>query len=149
MGNINKQLKITPLSTLKDYANGEIVEFPPFAANMPFVARLKRPSMMVLMKAGKIPNSLLETANALFSDNASTKSQIDEKFYKEVLEIIETIAEASFIEPTWQEIKDNGIELTDEQYTFLFNYSQKGIQALEPFREQSEDSRDTANGKDV
>lgn len=130
---INKQLEVTPITILKEYAKGEIVQFPPFAEGQPFVARVKRPSMMVLMKTGKIPNSLMSTANALFIGDG-TKAECDEDFYTEVLGIIEVIAEASFIEPSWKELKDAGIELTDEQYTFLFNYTQKGIKALEPFR---------------
>lgn len=130
---INKQLQVTPLSTLKEYAKGEIVEFPPFAEGLSFVARLKRPSMMVLMKTGKIPNQLMATANSLFSGDTSD-AEINDEFYKEVLDIIEVIAEASFIEPSWAELKEANIELTDEQYTFLFNYTQKGIKALEPFR---------------
>ena len=130
---INKQLEVTHITTLKEYANGELVEFPPFAEGQSFVARVKRPSMMVLMKTGKIPNSLMMTANALFTGDNS-KSAMDEDFYREVLGVIEVIAEASLVEPSWKELQDEGIELTDDQYTFLFNYTQKGIKALEPFR---------------
>lgn len=130
---INKQLEVTPITTLKEYAKGELVEFPPFAEGQPFVARVKRPSMMVLMKTGKIPNSLMMTANALFTGDNS-KAAMDEDFYREVLGVIEVIAEASLVEPSWKELRDEGIELTDDQYTFLFNYTQKGIKALEPFR---------------
>ena len=129
---IDNQLKVTPIDDLLKYSRGELVEFPPFAENQPFVARLKRPSMMVLMKTGKIPNSLLSTANALFSGTSNVEE--DENFYKEILEVIEVVAEAAFLEPTWREIKDAGIELTDDQMTFLFNYTQKGVKALEPFR---------------
>ena len=130
---LNKQLEVTPITTLKEYAKGELVEFPPFAEGQSFVARVKRPSMMVLMKTGKIPNSLMMTANALFTGDNS-KSAMDEDFYREVLGVIEVIAEASLVEPSWKELQDEGIELTDDQYTFLFNYTQKGIKALEPFR---------------
>ena len=130
---IHKQLEVTPITTLKEYAKGELVEFPPFAEGQSFVARVKRPSMMVLMKTGKIPNSLMMTANALFTGDNS-KSAMDEDFYREVLGVIEVIAEASLVEPSWKELQDEGIELTDDQYTFLFNYTQKGIKALEPFR---------------
>ena len=130
---INKQLEVTPITTLKEYAKGELVEFPPFAEGQSFVARVKRPSMMVLIKTGKIPNSLMMTANALFTGDNS-KSAMDEDFYREVLGVIEVIAEASLVEPSWKELQDEGIELTDDQYTFLFNYTQKGIKALEPFR---------------
>ena len=131
-GKIVKQLEITPITTLKEYSNGEIIQFPPFAENKPFVARVKRPSMMVLMKTGKIPNTLLSAANALFSGEIG--NQADNDAYKEVLGVIEVLAEAGFVEPTWNELQEAGIELTDEQYTFLFNYIQRGVKALEPFR---------------
>lgn len=130
---INRQLEVTPLTTLKEYAKGELVEFPPFAEGQPFVARIKRPSMMVLMKTGKIPNQLMSTANSLFGGAGNTDAE-DSEFYKEVLGIIEVIAEASFIEPSWKDLTDAGLTLTDDQYTFLFNYTQKGVKALEPFR---------------
>lgn len=133
MSDIVKQLEITPITSLKEYAQGEIVELPPFSEGKPFIARLKRPSMMVLMKTGKIPNSLLLTANSLFAGDSSAAT-VDEDFYKQVLEVIEVIAEASFIEPSWSDLKEAGVELTDEQYTFLFNYTQRGVKALEPFR---------------
>lgn len=129
---INRQLKVTPIYELEKYAKGEVVEFPPFAENQPFVAKVKRPSMMVLMKTGKIPNSLLATANSIFSGNSNNTE--DEDFYKEMLDILDVIAEASFVEPTWRELKEANIELTDEQYTFLFNYTQRGVRALAPFR---------------
>ena len=132
--NINNQLKVTPLYELEQYAKGEIVEFPSFAENQPFVAKVRRPSMMVLMKTGKIPNSLLATANALFSGNS--ERNLDDDYFKDMLDILDVIAEASFVEPTWHELKEAGIELTDEQYTFLFNYSQRGVRALEPFRQK-------------
>lgn len=128
---IVKQLEVTPITTLKEYSNGEIVMFPPFSENKPFVARVKRPSMMVLMKTGKIPNSLLTAASALFSGDMKTEN--DSEAYKDILGVIEVLAEASFLEPTWSELQEAGIELTDEQYTFLFNYIQRGVKALEPF----------------
>lgn len=132
MNNISEQLEVTPITTLKEYAGGELVQFPPFSEDMPFVAKVKRPSMMVLMKTGKIPNSLLSAANALFSGNMRTEE--DSELYKEVLGVIEILAEASFVNPTWNELKEAEIELTDEQYTFLFNYIQRGVKALQPFR---------------
>lgn len=132
---VTKQLKVTPISTLKKYADGDIVQLPSFAEDKPFVARLKRPSMMMLMKSGKIPNALMAAANSLFNGDMS-KSKIDEDFYKDVLDVIEVIAEASFVEPLWSDLKEAGVELTDEQYTFIFNYTQKGVKALESFRQE-------------
>lgn len=128
---IDKQLRVTPLDDLKKYSYGELVELPPFFEGAPFVARLKRPSLMAMMKSGKIPNELLITANALFTGDTSD-SKIDEDYYSQALEVIEILADASFVEPTWEEIKEAGIELTDEQFIFLFNYTQKGVNAVKP-----------------
>lgn len=130
--------QITSLQNLKTYTKGQIVELPPFAEGMPFVARLKRPSMLVLVKSGKIPNELLKTANDLFmgrSNKSSGGSNTNE--LKEMFTIFDALCEASFVEPTWEEIKESGMELTDDQYTFIFNYSQQGVKALKSFRSQS------------
>ena len=130
--------QITSLQSLKTYTKGHIVELPPFAEGMPFVARLKRPSMLALVKSGKIPNELLKTANDLFmgrSNKSSGGSNTNE--LKEMFTIFDALCEASFVEPTWEEIKESGMELTDDQYTFIFNYSQQGVKALKPFRSQS------------
>ena len=56
---------------------------------------------------------------------------------KEVLEVVDVLCEAAFVEPTYAQIRDSGVELTDEQYMFIFNYTQNGVKALEPFRGQS------------
>lgn len=57
---------VTTIDDLRRYAKGSLVKLPSFAAGQPFVARLKRPSMMELVKNGEIPNELLTRANELF-----------------------------------------------------------------------------------
>nr|DAP26707.1 MAG TPA: hypothetical protein [Caudoviricetes sp.] len=126
-------MNITNLHDLSEYAKGQIVELPPFAENQPFVARLCRPSMLSLAKSGKIPNELLSTANNLFVDGKlDTKS--DPEALKNVFDLFDVICEACFVEPTYKDIQDAGITLTDEQYMFIFEYSQAGVKALKPFR---------------
>lgn len=129
-------LRLTPIVELQKYTEGELVQLPDFAEGQPFVAKLKRPSMLMMMKSGKIPNSLMNSAQTLFDGGNSQVAEDDgnDGFYKEVLEIIEILAEASFVAPTWQELKEAGIQLTDDQYIFLFNYVQRGVKALENFR---------------
>lgn len=130
-------LKITSFEDLQTYAKGDIVELPPFAQDRPFVARLTRPSMMELVKRGKIPNTLLKSANELFSGGIVGAFDEDkEDALSQLFEVIDVICEASFVEPTYQQIKDSGIKLTDEQLMFIFNYSQAGIKALESFRSE-------------
>lgn len=130
-----KILPITSLESLQEYARGAIVQLPSFSEDQPFVARLRRPSMMALAKSGKIPNSLLNTANSLFMGEGMDSS--NERALKEVLSIVDILCEAAFVEPTYSQLKEAGVELTDEQYMAVFNYTQQGVKALEPFREKS------------
>lgn len=130
-----KILPITPLESLQEYARGAVVQLPSFSEDQPFVARLRRPSMMTLAKSGKIPNSLLNTANSLFMGKGIDSN--NEGALKEVLSIVDILCDAAFVEPTYSQLKEAGVELTDEQYMAVFNYTQQGVKALEPFREKS------------
>lgn len=128
----NKILNITSIADLQSYAGGSVIELPPFAQGQPFVARLRRPSLLMLMKNGKIPNTLLAKATQLFDGNTEEIFENDNAM-SEVFDIMEILCEASFVEPTYKEIKDAGIELTDDQLMFVFNYSQQGVNAITPF----------------
>lgn len=131
----NRQMNVTSIQQLAEFAKGQLVELPPFGENQPFVARLKRPSMMALAKSGKIPNELLNTANELFFDGAK-KAALDENALQNMFNVMDVICDACFVEPTYSEIKGAGLELTDDQYMFVFNYSQTGVNALKPFRQE-------------
>lgn len=140
-------MDITSLAQLTKYAEGQVVELPSFAADQPFVARIRRPSMLALAKSGKIPNSLLKTANGLFLGDSKGKQ--NEEYLQDVFDVLDVICEACFIEPTWKELQEAGIELTDDQYMFIFNYSQTGVKALEPFRQQQANSASAGNIQEV
>ena len=123
--------EVTSISQLNEYAKGQLVELPSFGEGQPFFARLRRPSMLALAKSGKIPNSLLATANRMFDSSLDTKN---ENMLKDFYTVIETILEAAFVEPTYQEIKDAGVQLSDDQMIFVFNYTQQGVKILDQFR---------------
>lgn len=127
--------KVTTIDQLKLMAGGEVVKLPPFIQGQDFYAKLRRPSMLKLVQSGQIPNSLLRTANMLFSGGVNEELERDDEFMKDIFELIDVLAEAVFVEPSWNSLKQAGIELTDEQYMFIFNYTQEGVKALEPFRE--------------
>ena len=93
---MNKQLIVTTLEDLANYKEGTVVELPPFGPDQPFVARLRRPSMMALAKAGKIPNALLDSANKLFFGNNSIK-KYDQDSLKQVFEIIDILCEERIV----------------------------------------------------
>lgn len=135
-------MKITSIDELKLMSSGEVVELPPFVQGQKFVARLKRPSMMNLVKQGAIPNSLIKMATDLFNGTMDKSEANAEDIMPQMLEIMEIMAEATFVEPTWSEIKAAGIELTDEQMIFIFNYTQSGVQQVAPFSENAEGATD-------
>lgn len=127
---------ITSFETLKRYARGRVVRFPDFAEDMPFIARVRRPSILALAKFGKIPNDLLKTAGSLFVADGNALDSDDPDMLSKVSELLMEIAKASLIEPTYEDVLNAGLEFTDEQLMAIFNYSQSGVEALKPFREQ-------------
>ena len=129
-----ENIKVTSIDQLKLMSGGEIVKLPPFIQGQEFYAKLRRPSMLKLVQSGQVPNSLLRTANMLFSGGVDKELDRDDEFMKDMFDLIDVLAGAVFVEPSWTELKNAGIELTDEQYMFIFNYTQEGVKALEPFR---------------
>ena len=134
------EIKVTSIDELKSMSQGEIVKLPAFVQGQDFYAKLRRPSMLKMVKSGQIPNGLLRTANMLFAGGVEKELDRDDEFMKDMFEMIDVLAEAVFVEPSWEELKNAGIELTDEQYMFIFNYTQEGVKALEPFRQDEENS---------
>ncbi len=130
-------MKVTNLKDLKNISKGEVVELPSFSET-PFIARLRQPSLVGLVANGKMPNHLIGLATALFnSDTAKVNKTLEsQKGIKELYEIMLVVAEECLIEPTMQDIKEAGLELTDIQLTAIFNYSQRGAKVLENFRNQ-------------
>lgn len=136
--NTKTEMVVTNIEELKRQMQGELVELPGFLEGCKFVARLKRPSMLSMVKRGKIPNDLLVEANKLFSNGPSKTAalnQMDSKMMNNMFDIIELICKESFVEPSYEVLKENGIELTDEQQLAIFSYTQRGIESLKSFRQ--------------
>lgn len=133
-----RQLNITSIADLKKVAEGEIVELPNFTEEIPFIARLGRPSMLKMVADGKIENKLLNTATSIFNGTTEGKEDKNENFLKEMHDVMLKFADACLLEPTLQDIKGEGVELTDEQLMAIFNYSQRGVSALEKFHQEPE-----------
>lgn len=139
---MNETLKITGIEELQaGGAANAVVELPGFSEGCPFRARLRRPSLLVLMKSGQIPNTLLQPATKLFEDGIEgTVSEANlmqnPELMSQMLDVMQAVCKASFVEPTYAELEAANIELTDEQMMFVFGYSQRGVKQLESFRQQ-------------
>lgn len=128
--------KITTIHDLQGYVGGKIVRLPDFAEGQPLVARVKRPSLLIMAKQGKIPNTLLGAAGELFTKGGSGVDADNTRMLGDMYDVCHLIAEASLVEPSLAEIESVGLELTDDQMMALFNYSQVGTKALESFRQE-------------
>lgn len=132
--NSEETLSVTSLTDLQKYSEGTIVRLPDFAEGQPFVAKVRRPSMLILAKSGKIPNALLGTANELFMKGSGGLDTDDPSMLGNFYDTCKVICEAALVEPTMNDIEAAGLELTDAQLMAIFSYSQSGVKALEPFR---------------
>ena len=120
-----KVISAKDISQLKD-KNGEVIDLPDFDEKTPFNARVKRPSLMELCLNETIPNILLAEAQQLFEGDLKKGNLL--KYH----DIMCKVAEVALVEPKYSEVKDM---LTDEQLVVIFDYTQKGVVALLPFRQ--------------
>lgn len=116
-----------------------LIDIPGFMPGETITVRVKPISMVELVKSGKIPNALLKEATQLFSDNKSGMSDqsmieiLGGESGSKLLEIIDTVAEAALVEPSYSEVKDM---ITDDQKMAIFNFTQGEVKDLKSFREE-------------
>ena len=67
----------------------------------------------------------------------------------DLFDVLDVICEACFVEPSYEQLKDAGVSLTDDQLMFVFNYTQRGVSALNNFRSQLKDTGVTENESTV
>lgn len=138
------EIKITSFEILEEYAKGAIVELPSFSDNQPFVCRLKRPSLPEIVTNGTIPNELLQTAYELFEGVASEEEAIEKDKNKSteqkmresvaVANVLKVVAKSAMAEPTYKQLEDIGVELTQEQLYAIYLYVNSGVTDLKSFR---------------
>lgn len=134
----------TPAHDFMKYAAGMEVELPGFTAGETISVRLRRPSLMLLAAEGKIPNSLLAAVEELFE-----KGDKNTVSFKERAEIFRIVAMASLVSPSWEELQSAGVNLTDLQLLYIYNFSQTGVDTLRRFREKQRAEKLSHHSKDV
>ena len=133
-------MQVTSLEQLKNIKTTTIVELPQFEDGTPFVAELKKPNMLSLMAAGKIPNSLLNIASDMFQ-KGRTQQVIDNALedsnsMKELFSLLNVLAKATLVKPSYSELQNAGIELNEQQLSAILAFAQGGVTALERFCKQ-------------
>lgn len=117
-----------------NYAGGSELELPGFVAGENITVLVKRPSLIGLAASGKIPNPLLGVAAKLFQSNL-VETANDGKSFKDMAAVMNIIAKESLVEPSFKELEDAGVSLTDAQIVSLYTYAQTGVNTLKTFRE--------------
>lgn len=138
-------MEVTSLETLKQMKKTFIIELPNFDDGTPFVAEVKRPNLMNLVAAGKIPNTLLSAAMKIVKGgfgNAAHEALEDAKALKELASLMTTIAEHTLVSPSAKELKKLDIELSEAQLVELMNFMQYGLEGLKSFRNKQECTKD-------
>lgn len=125
-------------------AKGTEVELPGFVDRETISVRLRRPSLMLMAAEGKIPNSLLASVEDLFEHGEKNKVSLKERG-----EIFRMVAMASLVAPSWEDLQNAGVSLTDLQLLTIYNYSQTGVDTLRRFREKQRDYELSRHGESV
>lgn len=125
-------MSVTSMTGLRDAAGGVEVSVPGFTSGEIITLKIKRPSLIEMAAQGRIPNPLMSTAAQLFKSGA--KKEINEMSdgdkFKELAEAIHCVVKAALVEPSYEELTNNGVELTDVQLLYIYDYVQTGIDQL-------------------
>ena len=112
------------------YNSTSRVQLPGWEDDRPFEAVLRRPSLLTMAAEGSIPNELIGAAQRLFCEGYDTSLPLDQ-----LGRLLRRIAAEALVEPTLDQLEAAGIRLTDMQLAAIYNFSQAGVRALEPFRQ--------------
>lgn len=129
----------TSIEKLKKLSQGQEVELQGWDEE-PFVCVLKRPSLLGLVENGDIPNPLLHAAYILFNGSNNPKDQVN---LKEMNDLYRIIAKAAMVNPTYDQVVEAGLELTDMQLLEIYRFTQLGVKSLISFRTKQEDTKNT------
>lgn len=143
-------LQVTSLEELKKIKQTEIIDLGEFEDGTSLIAEVKKPNLVDLMMHGKIPNSLMETAMKLFNNKAQeVANKVDAgdiKSFKEMFGLMNTLAESCLVNPSYDQLKELDLTLTQDQLMNVLMYTQGGVKALESFRtEQASNESDKSS----
>lgn len=121
--------KLINLKAVKERLESQVHELPDFGDGEPFNARLRRVSLLEMAQGGSIPNELMGAVSDLYFKGTSGMKSL-----KDTAQSFRFIAEKSMVEPTYQEVLEAGLVLTDAQLLAIYLFSVGGVSSLRPFR---------------
>lgn len=97
-----------------------------------FIAKLRRPSLTDMTAvAGYVPNPLMGVIADMFMPTAKKVSKIPQDQQAKALQ---AMAKFALVEPTYDQLTEAGISLTDQQYNAIYTFTLGGATALARFR---------------
>ena len=123
---------ITPLETMQTMTQPEEITLSGWRRGQEITVMVQKPNFYALLARGSIPNPLIPEMDKLFvRRDRKGYAEPDIKFATTLV----TIAELTLVEPSYQQLTDAGVELTDDQLTELSIYATSGAEALATFRD--------------
>lgn len=126
----------TSMVELRAMSAGELVAIAGWRNGETISVKLKRPSMIEMAAAGEIPNPLLGIASTLFVADSEKVNTVAGEDFAKFAEMMHLMAQKALVAPTYQELHDNNITLTDVQLSMIYNYCVAGVTQLKTFRQK-------------
>lgn len=136
-------MAVTPLSDMRAAAGVSEIVIPGYVPEETLTIKVRRPSLLSLAQSGRIPNALLPAAAQLFGEKSG---QAD---FSETAGVIKCIVDAALVEPTAAQLASEGIELTDVQMMYIYNYVLSGVDQLSRFRKEQTAAAPADDGQGV
>ena len=148
-----ENLQVTSLEQLKKVKQTEIINLGKFEDGTEFVAELKKPDLMQLAAERKIPNVLDTEVVKLFNGKDKLAKKVvaedDAEALAQLGELMNVLAEASLVNPTYKQLQEINIELTQEMKMSIMMFTQGGVETLKNFRKEQQRNENNQPGIEV
>ena len=143
----NGQTTVTSFSDMKAQV-APVIPIPGWD-DTPVNVRLRKVSLMNLVSRGLLPNELLGIANKVAKGTGyNPVKDGDEDDFKNFTNLLNEIAKASLVEPTYDQIVEEVGDLTDNQLSAIYLYCTAGLKALEFFRKRLESPEEVGDSSE-
>ncbi|CAM3004805.1 hypothetical protein HAHI6034_10870 [Hathewaya histolytica] len=137
------------ITSIDDMKKQQYVEatLPGWGIDDTITVKLKHFSLLDAASKGNIPNPLIGPVLDLFKGEGINVQEI--QGLKSFSEVQNLFCELCLMEPTFKELKEAGIELTEEQKYIIYQFATGGAKALIPFSRKSKGDGPSEHGPDV
>lgn len=134
------------MTSIEDIRATQVVSLPDWLGDGDFECELKRPSLFTMAATGVIPNPLMQVARKLFFDGgiSAERGNLEEEG-----RVLLEVAKAAMVSPSFDELAERGIGLTDDQIIAIWKFVQGGARELDRFRQFIGVSEPAVRGAEV